>query len=75
MVILFCSNSLLHTEPAVNGEASMMINSTEMTCAECQLPVLMLRSEQGVCLCAISQNAYWFCTVNLKHVQAVCTVA
>lgn len=29
--------------------------------------VLMLRREQRVCLCAISKNAFWFFTINLKH--------
>lgn len=54
MVDLSCSNSLLHAEHAVKGGASMRIDSTEMTCcAECQLPVLMLRREQGVCLCVL----------------------
>ena len=54
VVNLSSSNSLLHAEHAVTGGASVMIDSTEMTCcAECQLPVLMLRGEQGVCLCVL----------------------
>lgn len=38
----------------MKGGASMMIDSTKVTrCSECQLPVLMLRREQGVCLCVL----------------------
>lgn len=54
VVNLSCSNSLLHAEHAVKGEASMTIGSTEMTCcAVCQLLVLMLKRAQGVCLCVL----------------------
>lgn len=54
LVNLSFIHSLLHAEHAVKGGASVMIDSTEMTCcAECQLPVSMLRREQGVCLCVL----------------------
>lgn len=64
-----CSNSLLHAAHAVKGGASTMIDSTEMTCcAACQLPCINVERRAGsVFMCAISQNAFWFCTVNLKH--------
>lgn len=55
MVKLASSNSLWHAEHAVKGGASVIIDSTEMTCcAVCQLSVLMLRREQGVCLFVLS---------------------
>lgn len=45
---------LLHAEHAVLGGASLVVDSTEMTCcAECRLSVLMWRREQGVCLCVL----------------------
>lgn len=51
-----------------HSKFKVAIDSPVMTCcAECQLPVLLLRRAGSVFMCAISQNAFWFCTVNLKH--------
>lgn len=73
VVNLSCSNPVLHAEHAVKGGASLLIDSTEMVCcAECHLPCINVTRRGGsVFVCARSQN--WFCTLNLKHVQAVCT--
>lgn len=44
-------------------------NSAEMTCcAECQLPCVNVETRAtSVFVCAISKNAFWFFTINLKH--------
>lgn len=43
--------------------------SAEMTCcAECQLPCINVETRaRSVFMCAISKNAFWFFTINLKH--------
>lgn len=49
---LSCSRSEMHAEHAVKGGASLVVDNTELICSA-GLPVLVLRREQGVCLCVL----------------------